>query len=71
MDYTIQAVMIHTTITLIYGKNTTIRMVILETRGEYRRDQCSDPISFPSSASIYNPTQDLVDAYEADSTHLY
>lgn len=38
--------------------------------GEYRHvDQCADPISFPSSASIYNPTQDLVDAYEmADGT---
>lgn len=33
--------------------------------GEYRHvDQCADPISFASSASIYNPTQNLVDAYE-------
>lgn len=33
--------------------------------GEYRHvDQCADPISFPVSASIYNPTQNIVDAYE-------
>lgn len=38
--------------------------------GEYRHvDQCADPISFPVSASIYNPTQNMVDAYEmADGT---
>ncbi len=33
--------------------------------GEYIHiDQCADPVSFPTSASIYNPTQNLVDAYE-------
>ena len=59
MDYTIQVVMIHTTITLIYGKNTTIKNGYFgNTKESYRHvDQCADPISFPSSASIYNPTQ--------------
>jgi hypothetical protein len=33
--------------------------------GEYRHvDQCADPLSFPTSASIYNPTQNIVDAYQ-------
>ena len=33
--------------------------------GDFRHpDQCADPISFRNSASIINPTQEIVDAYE-------
>lgn len=33
--------------------------------GEFRHvDNCADPISFPTCASIYNPTQNMVDSYE-------